>query len=206
VTPLNVILGSQASAILILSVVGVVILAATAAMLDFMSGTSRVLAPFAFERARMSVFVGIGLPAAFVLVSAGGFLGGFVSGVAVTGSGTTALLLLVNLAFLVGVVTCGCCSPLARHWGLGMAGFAAGLGAVIPLLAIISALGLGNDSGLLTNIGDRIVFGVLVGAILLAVALCGAALLAMITYIAERISQLLAARHHHADGRSGRLV
>lgn len=207
-TLLNVILGNNASAILILSLIGVILLACAAAMLDFLSGTARVLAPFSLERPRMLLFVGLGLPAAFVLISAGGTLGAFTSGVAETGRGTDALLWVVNVAFAVAVLGCGACSPLARHWGLSMAGFALGMGAVIPLLALISALGLGDASGLIAHTGDRIAFGVAIGGIFLAVALCAASLLAMMTYIAERIALLLAARqrlHRQQPPRSGAL-
>lgn len=195
VTPLNAILGSHASAILILAVVGVALLAATAGMLDFMSGTSRVLSPLTFERERTLAFVVVGLPAAFVLLIAVGTLGAVQSGVMQTSEGTRVWLWLANTAFAVGVVVCGFCSPLTRHWGLGLMGFALGLGAIFPLLALISALGF-NDAGLLTSTGDRVAFGVAVGMILLAVGLCSASLLAMVAYVVERMVLLLDSRHH----------
>ena len=194
-TPLNAILGSHASAVLILAVFGVALLAATAGVLDFMSGTSRVLSPLAFERARFIALIALGLPAGFVLLAAGSTLGAVQSGVAQASEGTRVWLWLANASFLIGTVVCGFCSPLARHWGLGLTGFAIGLGAIFPLLALISALGF-NDAGLLTSTGERAAFGIAVGLILLAVALCLASLLSMVAYVAERMVQLIDSRHH----------
>ncbi len=194
-TPLNAILGNHASVILILAVVGVALLAGSAAMLDFMSGTSRILAPLLFERRRLMAFVFMGLPAAFVVLLAGGTLGALQSGVAEAGSGTRSWLWLANGAFVAGVVVCGICSPLARHWGLGLMGFAAGLGAIFPLLAIISALNF-DEAGLLRATADRAVFGVAVGLILTAAGLCATSIVAMAAYIIERTVLLLDSRHH----------
>lgn len=193
-TPLNLILGNEAGAILVLSGIGVLLLAVLAAVLDYLSGTSSVLSPFHFERLRVFLFTTVGLPAAFVLIAAGGTLGAIASGNAETGRGTAALLWLVNVAFVAGVFACGLCSPMSRHWGLGLAGYGAGIGAIIPLLAIISSLGF-NDAGLLNAVGDRIAFGLSVGAIMLAVGLCGAAMLAMISYSVERMVLLWQGRH-----------
>jgi hypothetical protein len=197
VTPLNAILGSQASAILVLAVVGVLLLAATAAVLDYLGNSSRVLAPLSFEWLRQGLFVWLGLPSALGLVISGGLLGAVASAVAETGEGTRVLLWLANATFLVAVVVCGCCSPLARHWGLGMAAFAMGLGMIFPLLKAISSLGF-NDAGLLRATGDRVAFGIVVGGILLSLALCGAAVLAMMAYVLERMLLIVRARRHHA--------
>jgi len=201
VTPLNVILGNQASAILVLSVVGVLLLACTAAVLDYLGGTSRALAPFTLVRPRMAAFVWVGLPAALLLVFAGGLLGAISSGSAETGRGLDLLLWIANLSFTVAVLVCGLCSPLARHWGLALAGFALGMGGLMVFLALISALGLGDAAGLITATPDRAAFGVAVGGVFLCVALGAAALLALGTYCGERI-YLLAAHHQHA-GQAG---
>jgi hypothetical protein len=190
VTPLDALLGSHASAILVLSVVAVLLLAAAAAVLDFMSGAFRVLSPVAFEGPRTGALVTVGLPAAFALLAGAGTLGAVVSGTAEPGKGTEALLWLTNVAFVLSVLVCGLCSPMARHWGLGLAGFAAGLGVIFALLRLISSLGF-DSSGLLTSAPDRLVFGVTTGGIMLAAALAGAALVAMIAYVAERTVLLL---------------
>ncbi len=194
-TPLNAILGNDASAILVLAAVGVALLTAASALLDFMSGTSRNLSPLSFQRQRFALLVFIGLPAAFVVLLAGGTLGALQSGVAEASSGTRFWLWLANASFIIAVVICGLCSPLARHWGLGLMGFAAGLGAILPLLAVISALNF-NEGGLLTGSADRIVFGIAVGLIMLAAGLCAASTLAMIAYVIERTVVLLDSRHH----------
>lgn len=194
-TPLNAILGNGASEILVLAAVAVALLTATSAVLDFMSGTSRNLSPLSWQRQRFALLLVIGLPAVFVVLLAGGTLGALQSGVAEATSGTRFWLWLANAAFIVAVVVCGICSPLARHWGLGLTGFAAGLGAIFPLLAVISALNF-NEGGLLTGSADRIVFGVAVGLIMLAAGLCAASTLAMIAYIVERTALLLDSRHH----------
>lgn len=195
VTPLNAILGNHASVILVLAVVGIALLAGSAGMLDFMSGTSRILVPLFFERRRLTLFVFVGLPAAFVVMLAGGTLGALQSGVAEASSSTRFWLWLANSAFVIGVVVCGVCSPLARHWGLGLMGFAIGLGAIVPLLAVISALNF-DEAGLLTSTADRCVFGVAVGLILTAAGGCAASTIAMIAYIIERTVLLLDSRHH----------
>jgi hypothetical protein len=194
-TPLNALLGNDASAILVLAVVGVALLTAASALLDFMSGTSRILSPLSFQRQRFVALLFIGLPAAFAVLLAGGTLGALQSGIAEATAGTRFWLWLANVAFIIAVAVCGSCSPLSRHWGLGLMGFAAGLGAIFPLLAVISALNF-NESGLLTGSADRIVFGVAVGLIMLAAALCAASMLSMITYIVERTALLLDSRHH----------
>jgi len=194
VTPLDALLGNNASAILVLSVVGVTLLAAAAATLDFMSTGPRVLSPFAFERPRLLAFACAGLPAVFALLAGGGALGAAVSGTREPGSGTQALLWLTNVAFVVSIVVCGLCSPLARHWGLGLAAFALGLGVVFPLLWLVSSLGF-DSAGLLVSLGDRVVFGICVGGILIATALAGAGALAMIAYVIERTLMLLSRGH-----------
>ncbi|MHB8574543.1 MAG: hypothetical protein ACYDCQ_04355 [Dehalococcoidia bacterium] len=194
-TSLNAILGSQSTAILVLAVVGVVLLAAAAGTLDFLSGTTRVLSPLALSPVRSSAFIWLGLPAAFVLIGVGGLLGALTSGMTQTGDGTRMLLWLVNGAFLLVVAACGTSSPLARHWGLGIAAFAVGLGAIFPLLAVISALSF-NESGLLIAAPDRAVFGIAIGGILLAIALCGCAIVSMACYIVERTAALLRSRGH----------
>jgi hypothetical protein len=198
VTPLDVILGNQASAIIVLAVVGAALLAFTAATLDFLSGTSRMLAPFVFEQVRGRAFVWLGMPAAFVLIGAGGALGALTSASSEVGRGVGVLLWIVNAAFVIGVLICGLCSPLARHWGFGVAGFAAGIGALMLFLPIISALGLGDAAGLIVHAPDRIVFGVAVGGVFLGVAAGAASLLALAAYCTERIALLL--RAHRAIG------
>jgi len=205
VTPLNLILGNQASAILVLSVVGVVLLAGTAAVLDFLGGTSRGLPPFTFARLRGASFVWLGLPAALMLAIAGGALGAISSGSSETGHGLDLILWCANAAFIVAVLVCGLCSPLARHWGLGLAGFAIGMGGLMLFLAMISALGLGDAAGLISHASDRIVFGVAVGGVFLGLALGASALLALCAYCGERICLLLLARRH-LRGQPGRAV
>jgi hypothetical protein len=193
VTPLDAILGNQASAVFILAAVGVLLLSAAGGALDYMGGDLRPRSPLYHERGRLFAFAFVGLPAAFLLLGAGGALGALASGAPEAGRGMKALLWLTNIAFVACVVICGLCSPMARHWGLGLAGFAAGLGLIFPLLALISQLGF-DDSGLLASAPDRAVFGVTVGAILLAVALAAASIVAMLAYVAERTASLLP--HH----------
>ncbi|HEY7294322.1 MAG TPA: hypothetical protein VH916_04730 [Dehalococcoidia bacterium] len=194
-TPLNLIVGNQASAIVVLSVVGVVLLACTAAALDFLGGTGRGGAPFVFARLRSSAFVWLGLPAVLVLAIAGAALGAISSGSSEASRGLDIILWCANGAFIVAALICGLCSPLARHWVLALAGFGTGIGALLLFLTMISALGLGDAAGLITHASDRVVFGVAVGGVFLGVALGAASLLALCAYCAERIGWLLHARH-----------
>jgi len=205
VTPLNVILGNQASAIFVLSVVGALLLACACAAMDVLGGpgagggrTPAVPLPL-----REAAFVWVGLPALLVLAVAGGVLGAVSSGSTDAGRGLELVLWCANAAFIVAVLMIGLCSPLARHWALGLAAFTAGMGASMLFLVMISALGLGDAAGLITDRSHQLVFGVAVGGVFLGVAVAGAALLALAVCCAERLYITIAGRRTPGAG-SGR--
>lgn len=200
-TPLNVILGNQASAILVLSVVGALLLACACAAMDVLSGpaTMRVAGPLASQREM--VFVWLGLPAVLVLALTGGTLGAVSSGSTDTGRGLDLILWCANAAFVIAVLVIGLCSPLTRHWALGLAAFVAGMGAMMLFLMMISALGLGDAAGLITDGSHQLVFGVAVAGVFLGIALAGAALLALAVCCAERLYAI--ASSHRSAGVGG---
>ncbi|HZQ37101.1 MAG TPA: hypothetical protein VFD32_14310 [Dehalococcoidia bacterium] len=203
-TPLNVILGNQASAILVLSVVGALLLACACAAMDLLGGSAMRRAPAVHLPLRETTFVWIGLPALLVLAIAGGALGAVSSGSTDAGRGLDLILWCANAAFIVAVLAIGLCSPLARHWALGLAAFAAGMGALMLFLVMISALGLGDAAGLITDGSHQLVFGVAVGGVFLGIAVAGAALLALAVCCAERLYAMLAGRR--APGAGGGLI
>lgn len=194
VTPLNVILGNQASAILVLSIVGALLLASACAAMDVLSAPAARPATGPLSSPRGAAFVWVGLPAALVLVIAGGALGAVSSGSTDAGRGLDLILWCANAAFVVSVLVIGLCSPLTRHWALGLAAFAAGMGAMALFLVMISALGLGDAAGLITDRSHQLVFGIAVGGVFLGVALAGAALLALAGCCAERLYAIVAGR------------
>jgi hypothetical protein len=85
--------------------------------------------------------------------------------------------LLVDLAVIVAVICIGLGSPLAKHWGLGIAVFGAGISAMFPLLVIANSLPFDVAGGIAYP--DRIVFALVVGLILFSLTLAAAALVSL---------------------------
>jgi hypothetical protein len=85
--------------------------------------------------------------------------------------------LLVDLAVIVAIVCIGLGSPLAQHWGLGIAVFGAGISAMFPLLVVANALPFA-DTGSITY-PERSIFALVVGLILFSLTLAAAALVAL---------------------------
>ncbi len=202
-TPLNLILGNQSSAIFVLSIVGALLLACACAAMDVLGGPAAGRAPAAQPPLREAAFVWVGLPALLVLAVSGGALGAVSSGSTDAGRGLELVLWCANAAFIVAVLVVGLCSPLARHWALGLAAFVAGMGALMLFLMMISALGLGDAAGLITDRSHQLVFGVAVGGVFLGIAVAGAALLALAVCCAERLYATFAGRRTPGAG-SGR--
>jgi hypothetical protein len=201
VTPLNLILGNQASAIFVLSVVGALLLACACAAMDVLGGPPAGRAPRVPLPLREAAFVWVGLPALLVLAVSGGALGAVGAGSTDAGRGVDLILWCANAAFVVAVLAIGLCSPLARHWAIGLAAFAAGMGAMMLFLAMISALGLGDAAGLITDRSHQLVFGVAVGGVFLGIAVASAALLALAVCCAARLYAIRAGRHTAGAGR-----
>lgn len=192
-TPLDLVLAAAGPTIA-LALVGLVALAFAAAALDYLSGTTGATPPFLRASERRIMFFVVGLPAGLFLFIAASTLGGIGAGTATIGGGMTALAWLVDAAFIIVVALAGSCSVLARNWVVATFAFLAGLAAFLLLLAAIAAQPPANPAGLVTSPGARTLFGVTVGAIMVVVALCAAALLGLVAYVAERVVLLFRAR------------
>ena len=125
-------------------------------------------------------------PALFVLAGVPALLLAFLSLIGLTlalggnpeRSGVPAALgLLVDLLVLVAVLGLGAGSPLTQHWGLAIAAFGGGVGAVFPLLYIANQLPFAGDGAL--RYPERFVFALTVGLILIALVAAAAALVAL---------------------------
>ena len=192
-TPLDLVFGSAAT-VIALALAAAAALAIAAAVLDYLSGTTGATPPFTLARERRWLFLAVGLPAVLLLATSGTLLAAIGSGSVAPGSGSTVLLWLANIAFAIAVAICGVCSPLARNWVWATFAFLAGVAAFLLLLAAVTREPSGNEAGLLTGFAPRALFGITVGGIWLAVALCTAALVGAVVYVVERVALLLEAR------------
>lgn len=192
-TPLDLIFRSAATAIAV-ALAAAAALALAAAFLDYLSGTTGRTPPFVRARERQIVFLAIGVPALIALFAATTALAAIGSGSASTGIEAKLLVGVVDAAFVIAVLVGGACSPLARNWVIATFALLGSVVAFIALLVAVAAEPSGNEAGLLTNPGERLLFGLTIAGLNLALWLGMTALLALLAYAVERVVLLLRAR------------
>jgi hypothetical protein len=89
------------------------------------------------------------------------------------------LYLITNVAFVASVGAWGLSPPLTRHWGLALGAFGFGLAALFLLLAAVLRLPV-DASGVVATDPARLLFALTAGGILLALAACLAAIVALL--------------------------
>jgi lysylphosphatidylglycerol synthetase-like protein (DUF2156 family) len=180
-TPFDLVLGERGPVWLLGAVIVAALLTAIAAGLEIAleraGGPDPGAAPDWFAERGPALFVLGGVPAILLATGVAIVLTLALGGNPEDSGLPVAIGLLVNLAVFVAIVCIGLGSPLAQHWGLGIAVFGAGISAMFPLLVIANALPFDDDGSL--PYPDRIVFALVVGLILFSLTLAAAALLSL---------------------------
>jgi len=180
-TPFDLLLGGDGPLVLLGAIVLTALLTLLAAGLEIVleraGGADPAALPDWFARHGPTVFVYAGVPA-IVASFAGGLILTLMLGGNPARSGLwTGWPVLLDLGVLVAILACGIGSPLTQHWGLGIAVFSAGAGAIFPLLFIANALPFGESGALAYP--DRVVLALTVGLILTAFISAAAGLIAL---------------------------
>jgi hypothetical protein len=105
----------------------------------------------------------------------------------------------LTVAAIVAAIAGGVGAPLAQHWGLGIAVFGLGVSAIFPLLYVANALPFGSDGSL--PYPPRLVFGLVVGLIVVAIVVAGAALVSLAVTVVRCARDLRVARRGSHRGR-----
>ncbi|MGH2585732.1 MAG: hypothetical protein ACRDJE_12535 [Dehalococcoidia bacterium] len=204
-TIFDLVLGENGPAWLLGAVVLAAVLTTVAAgfeiLLERAGGADPTAPPDWFADHGPAVFVLGGVPLA-ALATIGAIILTLALGSNPQQSGLPFLVpVILNLAVFAAIICCGVGSPLAQHWGLGIAAFGIGIGAVFPLLFIANSLPFGDDGSLLYP--DRLIFAIVVGLILLTQIVAGAALIALAV---TSLRAFQALRTRRAERRPARLT
>jgi hypothetical protein len=200
VTVIDYVFGDRAGAYLLGSCLFVLTLAAIAAIVDIPLRTLRDarLAPPTRLATPLSwrLFTFIGLPATLLVFASASIQSYAASTPLRPSENGLVLFFTINSSFVLAVLIWGFASPLTRHWGLGLGAFGLGLAVLFPLLVVVLHLNFGAF-GTLTNGSQRLLFALVVGAILCSLGACLAAILSMLVYIGAGSIELAVQHRRH---------